>query len=91
MSSFSVFDHKPHHCSMTKLLPAERFMAFMILHYYQQRHVSWTPTFFADENLHAGYHYAASPRQTLTIPSCWKNVVEKAKEEQEKAPVSVLK
>jgi hypothetical protein len=32
MSSFLVFDHKPHYCAMTKLLPAQRLMTFSIWH-----------------------------------------------------------
>ena len=45
MSSFGIYDHKPHHCSMSKLIPGDKLTVFMIQHYYQQRHVSWVPVF----------------------------------------------
>lgn len=32
MSSFLVFDHKPHYCSMSKIIPADRLMTFSIWH-----------------------------------------------------------
>jgi hypothetical protein len=84
MSSFSIFDHKPYHCGMTKLLPAERLYTFSILHYYQQRHVSWTSVFLADENIRAGYNYRAPPRQQpQDMPSCWATIVQNARREQE--------
>jgi hypothetical protein len=85
MSSFSIFDHKPYHCGMTKLLPAERLYTFGILHYYQQRHISWTSVFLADENIRAGYNYRNIPRSgdPMEMPSCWKAIVENARKEQE--------
>lgn len=86
MSSFSIFDHKPYHCGMTKLLPAERLYTFSIQHYYQQRHVSWTSVFLADENIRAGYNYRAPPRQQpMEMPSCWSVIVENARKEQEES------
>lgn len=45
---------------MDKLLP-EYFSSFLIQHYYQQRHISWTPTFEVEENL----------RKDKQLPSCW--------------------
>ena len=58
-----------------KVLPGERFTTFTIQHYYHQKHISWTPVFFADENIKAGYHYSASPRQKREFPPCWERVV----------------
>jgi hypothetical protein len=74
MSSFSLFS-RGGWCGLHKVIPGERFTTFTILHYYQQRHVSWTPVFFADENMKAGYHYSASPRQKRDFPECWRKVV----------------
>jgi hypothetical protein len=85
MSSFSLFDKKPYHCGLTKLLPAERLVTFSILHYFQQKHVSWTSVFLADENIRAGYHYYAVPRSPQEPPSCWNKIVEQAKLEQKNA------
>ena len=48
MSSFGIYEHKPHHCAMTKLIPASRLSTFTIQHYYQQRHVAWTSVFLGD-------------------------------------------
>jgi hypothetical protein len=81
MSSFSIFDHKPHYCSLNKLLPPERLMTFAVLHYYQQRHVSWTPVFVADENIRAGFSYTG--RQNINVPECWNAIVTRVRKEQE--------
>ena len=86
MSSFSVFDHKPGHCGLTKLIPAERLTSFSIYHYYQQRHVSWTPVFQAAENMMAGYHYYAVPKVPLNIPKCWRKLVSRHYAEQYPSP-----
>ena len=82
MSSFSLFS-RGGWCGLHKVLPGERFTTFTIQHYYQQRHVSWTPVFFADENIKAGYHYSASPRQKREFPSCWEHVVNQSLVQQE--------
>lgn len=82
MSSFSVFDSGGGRCGLAKLIPAERFMTFAVNHYYQQRHVSWTPVFFADENLRAGFHYYAVPRTVDPRPSCFGKLVEESRAEQ---------
>lgn len=82
MSSFSLFDRKNRNCGLTKLLPAERLYALSILHYFQQRHVSWTPVIMADENLRAGFHPRAVPRSALKMPPCWQSIVSHAREEQ---------
>lgn len=74
MSSFSLFS-RGGWCGLHKVIPGERFTTFTILHYYQQRHVSWTPVFIADENMKAGYHYSSSPRLKRDYPSCWERVV----------------
>jgi hypothetical protein len=60
MSSFSLFSNCAGCCSMDKLLP-EYFSSFLIQHYYQQRHVSWTSTFETEENL----------RSDNQLPDCW--------------------
>jgi hypothetical protein len=75
MSSFSLFDHKRYHCGLNKLLPAERLTTFTIHHYYQQRHVSWTPVFFSSENLNAGFEYTS--RGHMDLPECWKPIAER--------------
>ena len=49
---------------------------------YQQKHVSWTPVFTADENLLAGNHYYAVPKVPITAPDCWKETFAKAQAEQ---------
>lgn len=82
MSSFSLFDHKAGHCGLNKLLPGDRFLTFTVLHYYQQRHVSWTPTFLADENIRAGYDYHATPKVESDPPECWRRMVNSARLEQ---------
>lgn len=86
MSSFSLFDHKQYHCGMNKLIPADRFMIFAVLHYYQQRHISWTPVFLADENIRAGFDYHFVPRTAMNVPECWKDMVDFAKAEQDAKP-----
>jgi hypothetical protein len=75
MSSFSLFDHKRGHCGLNKLLPAERLSTFTILHYYQQRHVSWTPVFISAENLNVGAEYTT--RGKRDIPPCWQEIVQR--------------
>jgi hypothetical protein len=70
MSSFGLFGH----CQVAKLIPARSFTTFTVLHYYQQRHVSWTPVFTAIENMETGYHYYANPKVKINLPSCWKNI-----------------
>jgi hypothetical protein len=65
MSSFLVFEHKPGHCAMNKLIGAERLFTMSILHYYHQRHMSWKLLSTADENLRAGYHLYSEPRVRL--------------------------
>jgi hypothetical protein len=83
MSSFSLFDHKKYHCGLNKLLPAERLYTFSVLHYFQQRHVSWTPVFFADENIRAGYNFQSNPRYPMNnIPQCWDKLIAISKEDQ---------
>lgn len=81
MSSFSLYDHKRYHCGMHKLIPGERLNSFMILHYFQQRHVSWTPVFFGVENVIAGFEYSSGARDVTAepsnVPECWKGVVAK--------------
>lgn len=82
MSSFSLFDRKMYHCGLTKILPSERLYTFAVLHYYQQRHVSWTPVIMADENLRAGFHPRAVPRSPISMPACWDSIVKRARQEQ---------
>lgn len=38
------------HCGLQKILPSN-FVSTMILHYYQQRHVSWIPVFSMADTL----------------------------------------
>lgn len=82
MSSFSLFDHKRYHCGLNKILPADRLYTFGVLHYYQQRHIQWTPVFFADENIRAGYHYHAVPRTPMGTPPCWEKLVSRYRADQ---------
>jgi hypothetical protein len=84
MSSFSVYDHKPNSCGMGKLIPASRLTTFTIYHYYQQRHVSWTPVFFADENLVSGHVYSAAPgtQKVASPPPCWNELIATSMAEQ---------
>ena len=81
MSSFSLYDQKRYHCGMHKIIPGERLHSFMILHYFQQRHVSWTPVFFGVENVIAGFDYSHGERnmnvEPGSVPDCWKEVVER--------------
>lgn len=70
MSSFGLFGN----CGVTKLIPARQFTSFSILHYYPQRHVSWTPVFTAIENMESGYHYYAVPKTRIDLPSCWSDI-----------------
>lgn len=78
MSSFSLFDGSNGGCGLHKLIPGDKFMSFVVLHYYQQRHVSWIPVFGAVENMESGFHYS-SPNVKLDTPDCWKNFIEKMK------------
>jgi hypothetical protein len=87
MSSFSLFNRKGGHCSLTKLLPGARLTTFTIYHYYQQRHVSWTPVFLADENIRAGAHYM-DPNNKLEMPGCWRDIVSTSYAEQYLAPTA---
>lgn len=73
MSSFSVWDH----CHLRKLLPGNRLLQFTIQHYYQQRHVSWYPTFLGDENIRAGFHYYSIPKVIQNLPPCWEGTQKK--------------
>lgn len=82
MSSFSLFYTKKYHCSLNKIIPGNRFTTFVVHHFYQQRHVSWYPVFFSDENLRAGYHYYAQPKVKLDMPPCWKDIQASALAEQ---------
>ncbi len=86
MSSFSLYDHKQYHCGMNKVIPASKLMTFSILHYYQGRHISWTPVFAADENIRAGYSYRAIPRSPMNVESCWHELIQKTREEEEIKP-----
>ena len=70
MSSFSVWEH----CHMHKVLPAERMLQFVVQHFYQQRHVSWYPTFTSEENIRAGFHYYAIPKVIVNMPECWSSI-----------------
>lgn len=85
MSSFSLFYRKTYHCGLNKLLPPTRLYTFAILHYYQQRHVSWIPVFAADENIRAGFH--SRQRTPAEVPPCWKTIVEHYQAEQAGKPV----
>lgn len=80
MSSFSLFGES---CQLTKLIPARHFMTFAVLHYYQQRHVSWKPVFLADDNMISGYHYYAIPKVKLETPTCWESLILETLAEQE--------
>lgn len=79
MSSFSIFDKKKWHCALNKLIPGERLTTFTVNHYYQQRHVSWIPVFFADEDTRAGLHY--SSKAPVDIPPCWAEIANATKQE----------
>ena len=76
MSSFSIFG-KQAACNMHKILPGERFSNYQVWHYYQQRHVSWTPVFTVDDDIHAGYH-----RKEQDQPECWRPLVNRSQIEQ---------
>ena len=64
MSSFSIYSSGSHCCGMNKILPADHFSSFLIQHYYQQRHVSWTPTYSTDYELH----------QNAREINCWNGI-----------------
>lgn len=66
---------------MLKLIPGERFYSFFVQHYFQQKHVSWTPVFFSDENIRAGINYQAVSK-TMNMPPCWEQIKAKALAEQ---------
>lgn len=69
MSSFGLFGH----CGVGKVIPARSFTTFTVLHYYAQRHVSWTSVFSAIENMESGYHYYSN-NVKIDLPNCWKNI-----------------
>ena len=77
MSSFSIFDHKPHHCGLHKLLPAVSMSSFWIYHFFQQRLVSWYPTIVVDDSVHSGHHYIS--QATLQMPPCWNDIVNRTR------------
>ena len=84
MSSFSIYGAPKHGaCNMHKVLPGERFSQFMIHHYYQQRHVSWTPVFTTDDDIHAGYHV-----KEQDVPECWRPIVRASVAEQARPPTN---
>ena len=64
MSSFSLYNIGSHCCGMNKILPADHFSSFLIQHYYQQRHVSWIPTYSTDYELH----------QNAREINCWNGI-----------------
>jgi hypothetical protein len=76
MSSFSLFDRKGGHCGLNKLLPGARLNTFTIYHYYQQRHVSWSPVFSMDESIRADVNNKNSGG------ACWNDIVDSARAEQ---------
>jgi len=73
MSSFSVFDKKPYHCGLNKLLPGLTFHSFFIQHYYQSKFPHWWPVLKATDNLLAGRH-AQQDSGDPALPDCWKNI-----------------
>jgi hypothetical protein len=77
MSSLYLFDR----CKVEKVLPAERFMTFTVLHYYAQRHVSWTPVVGVNENIKSNHH-------DTNVPPCWAEIVRKAIAEQDQPPAN---
>jgi hypothetical protein len=84
MSSFSIFGNPNHGaCGMQKIIPGERFSTFLVHHYYQQRHVSWTPTFTTDDDIHAGYH-----KKEQEVPFCWRPIVNASITEQSLPPTN---
>jgi len=80
MSSFSIFDNKAYHCGLHKLIPGLRLQQFFIHHYYQARHVSWVPTYVADELTRAGVKYQGGGN--LEALPCWDSIFLKARAEQ---------
>ena len=74
MSSFSVFDKKPHHCGLNKLLPGLSFHTYFIQHYYQSKIPHWFPVFKATENLLAGRHLFQDHTDELHVPECWREI-----------------
>ena len=73
MSSFGVFDKKPHHCGLNKLLPGLSFHSFFIQHYYQSKFPHWWPVFKATDNMLAGRH-AQQDSGEPGLPDCWKDI-----------------
>jgi len=73
MSSFGVFDKKPHHCGLNKLLPGLNFHSYFIQHYYQSKFPHWWPVLKATDNLLAGRH-AQQDVGEPALPECWKEV-----------------
>lgn len=81
MSSFSLYGSLSNGgCGLVKLIPAERYTTFSILHYYQQRHISWTPVFVVDDNIRTAHGYE--------IPECWKEISALNLAEQTKPPTN---
>jgi len=73
MSSFGVFDKKPYHCGLNKLLPGLTFHSFFIQHYYQSKFPHWWPVFKATDNMLAGRH-AQQNGGLPEVPDCWKDI-----------------
>jgi hypothetical protein len=78
MSSIFLYDR----CKVEKVLPAERFMTFTVLHYYAQRHVSWTTVVSVNENIKSNHH-------DLNVPPCWVDIVKRSIAEQDQAPANL--
>jgi hypothetical protein len=77
MSSFSLFDRKPWHCGLTKLLPAERMHSFFIHHFYHTKWVSWFTNSMVVDKTMSGQLYLYSGN--LSNPACWSKLLEKTK------------
>lgn len=75
MSSFFLYSSP---CNMNKLIPAATLTSFMILHFYQQRHISWTPVFSGFENIVAGREYSAGGDGGEMPKECWGPLVSKS-------------
>lgn len=68
---------------MTKILPPAGLAKFTILHYYQQRHVSWVPVVSAHENVLAGYYWGSrDPKYPVDFPPCWASLVNQSRIDQ---------
>lgn len=77
MSSFSLFDKKPWHCGLQKLLPAERMQSFMLHHYYHTKWVSWYTISNVNDKTRTGNHYLYNAN--LSNPPCWTPIIEDMK------------